>query len=119
MEAENREGEAFTASLNSSLALSNNNSSIFEQPKIKAKCIRILTVNFQSICNKKEELETFLMENDIDVVLGSESHLSPSINNSEIVPPLYTAYRKDRDDGWGGVIIIVKKSLIVEGLQLL
>ena len=82
--------------------------------KSKSKSLRIVTVNFQSIFNKKDELCHFLINNNIDIILGSETHLSSSISNSEFLPPQYTAYRCDRDDGYGGAIIITKKSLIAE-----
>ena len=82
--------------------------------KRKAEQLRVLIVNFQSIRNKKEELEQILTDENIDIVLGSETHLNPSIYNNELLPPNYTCYRKDRTDGYGGVIIITKSDLIVE-----
>ena len=86
--------------------------------RVKSKSLRVVTVNFQSIYNKKDELSSFLTENDVDIVLGSETHLSPSINNAEILPPMYTSYRRDRADGWGGVIIITEKNLTVEEIRI-
>ena len=55
--------------------------------RVKSKSLRVVTVNFQSIYNKKDELGSFLVENNVDIVLGSEKHLPPSINNAEIPPP--------------------------------
>ena len=69
------------SSINSSLNL-----------RVKVKSLRVVTVNFQSIYNKKDELNSFLIENDVDIVLGYETHLSPS---------MYTSYRRDRWLGWG------------------
>ena len=54
--------------------------------RVKSKSLRVVTINFQSIYNKKDELSTFLIENDADIVLGSETRLSPSINSAEILP---------------------------------
>ena len=54
---------------------------------------------------------------NIDIIIGSETHLSYNISNAEILPPEYSAARKDRDDGYGGVIIIYKRSLIVEEIH--
>ena len=101
---------------NSSLPFSPPNaaSSPKPPPLCKAKQLRLLVINFQSIWGKKEELESILLEHDIDIVIGSESHLDPHINDSEILPPTYVAYRRDRGDGWGGVIIIAKATLITE-----
>ena len=44
-------------------------------------------------------------------MIGSESWLKPSINNSEIFPPTYNIYRHDRSDGYGGVFIACKNLL--------
>ena len=84
---------------------------------VKSKSLRVVTVNFQSIYNKKDELNSFLIENDVDIVLGYEAHLSPSINNAEILSSMYTSYGRDRADGWGGVIIITKKNVTVKEVQ--
>ena len=66
--------------------------------RVKSKSLRVVTVNSQSIYNKNDELSSFLIENDVDIVLGYETHLSPSINNAEILPPMYTSYRRGRAD---------------------
>ena len=78
------------------------------------KQLRILVVNLQSIWGKKEQVEQALIESEIDVVIGSESHLDPSIKDSEFLPMAYTCFRRDRNDSKGGVIIIAKKELITE-----
>ena len=80
----------------------------------KAKQLRIKAISFQSVWGKKEELELALVENNIDVVIGCETHLDPRIHDSEFLPPNYTCSRRDRKDGWGSVIIIIKNELIAE-----
>ena len=80
----------------------------------KAKQLRIMTINFQSVWGKKEELELALVENNIDVVIGCKTHLDPCIHDSEFLPLNYTCFWRDRKDGWGGVIIIIKNELIAE-----
>ena len=80
--------------------------------KNKAKKLRMLIFNFQGIWNKKETLHQTMQKYEIDI--GSETHLDPSIHDSEIIPSDYIAFRKDREDGWGGVIIICKNNLIVK-----
>ena len=50
------------------------------------KSLRVVTVNFQGIYNKTDELSSFLIVNDVGMVLGSETHLSPSISNAKILP---------------------------------
>ena len=83
----------------------------------KAKSLRIMTLNFQSMFNEKDEICHLLNGNNIDITLGCETHLSPSISTSELFPPVYTAYRCDRDDDYGGSIIIAKKNLITEEIK--
>ena len=68
------------------------------------KGLRDVTVNFQSVYNKKDEINPFLIESNVDIVLGSEKHLSPSLNIAEILPPMYYLYGRDRADSRGGVI---------------
>ena len=82
-------------------------------PKKKADQLRLLIVSFQSILGKKEEIELMLLDNKIDIVLGSKTHLRPHISDNEFLHPSYACYRRDRDDGFGA-IIITKKDLIVE-----
>ena len=43
--------------------------------------------------------------------IGTEIWLSPSVFSSEVLPPGYIAYRKDRNNHGGGVLIAHKKSL--------
>ena len=69
--------------------------------------------------SKKRYLDRTVHQNDIDILIGSESHLSCNIENSEFLPENshYLASRKDRNkDGKGGVIIIYKDTLLVEEL---
>ena len=91
--------------------------STYNIPKKKSKQLRISICNFQSIWNKCNILKNYLTKNDIDILLGSETHLSENIKNSEMLPPNYTASRKDRNDGYGGVVIIYKNDLQIEEIQ--
>ena len=47
-----------------------------------------------------------------DIKLGYETWPKPTITNQEIIPPGYEVYRKDRHDGYGGVLVIVKSCYI-------
>ena len=64
------------------------NNSIFnlDEYALLVKSLRVVTVNFQGIYNKTDELSSFLIVNDVGMVLGSETHLSPSISNAKILP---------------------------------
>ena len=55
-----------------------------------------------------------IQENNIDIILGSETHLSPHISDKEFIPASHACIRRDREDGYGGAIIITKKDLVVE-----
>ena len=63
---------------------------------------------------KKAELELALVENNIDVFIGYETHLDPCIHDSEFLLLNYTCFQRNRKDGWVGVIIIIKNELIAE-----
>ena len=56
-----------------------------EMFRVKSKNLMVVTINFRNIYNRKDELNSFLTEDNIDIVLGSERHLSPSTNNAEIL----------------------------------
>ena len=74
--------------------------------------IKLLTINFQSVRGKREALWELINREKPDMLNGCETWLKPTINNSEILPPDYETYRKDRTDGYGGVLIAIKKSFI-------
>ena len=84
-------------------SISSEESSSEISTNIKAKMLRIMIVNFQGIWSKKELFENCLLNFNADVVvivvIGSETFLDPSIKNAEFLPPGFTAYRQDRDNG--------------------
>jgi len=53
----------------------------FKMPQKKSKQLHISICNFQSIWNKCNVLKNYLTENNIDILLSSETHLSSNINN--------------------------------------
>ena len=79
--------------------------------------LKVQHINFQSIWPRKDELEANLEEHDIDIVIGTETHLTPSIQTSEFLPEIYNAIRRDHSDGYGGLIVIHKQDLIVSELK--
>ncbi|XP_072022921.1 uncharacterized protein [Amphiura filiformis] len=78
------------------------------EKKTRAKKLTILNINFQSIKNKTIEFLSILHEQKPDIVIGTETWLNSSILDAELFPPEYAIFRKDRPDGWGGVLIAVK-----------
>ena len=76
--------------------------------------LKIININFQSVVNKVPELQCLIDTEKPDVVIGTESWLTPEISSGEIFPSGYTAYRTDRKakKRGGGVFIMVRNSLI-------
>ena len=72
---------------------------------------RILVVNFQSVMSERCELACVIDTVKPDIIIGCETWLRPTINNSEFLTADYTVYRKDRPDGYGGVLLAVHSSL--------
>ena len=73
--------------------------------------LRIVAINFQSVCVNKEEFWCLIDAAKPDVIIGSETWLKPDIGDSEIFPPGYHVYRKDRVDGYGGVLLGISTNL--------
>ena len=45
--------------------------------------------------------------------------MNPHIGDSEILPPSHKAVRRDRADGYGGVMLIVRQDLVVKEMPIL
>ena len=79
--------------------------------------MKIASINFQCITNKFSLLDPLLKEYPFDIILGCETHIDPTILNSEIFPPNYNIVRNDRDRKGGGVLIAVLNTLTFEILS--
>jgi hypothetical protein len=75
-------------------------------------------VNIQSILAKKVEWLELLSSSNPDIVFGCETWLKPEIMDSEIVPPEYRLFRKDRKDGYGGTLLAIRQSLVAEEMEI-
>ena len=73
--------------------------------------VNLAILNCCSVTNKQACLETFLLINKTDILIGTESHLDGSILNAEVFPKHYDSYRKDRNIHGGGVFILVKDTI--------
>ena len=80
-----------------------------DSPEISFKLPRLAIANFCSVRNKQAELELFLDNQDIHLLIGTESHLNDTIFDSEVFPRNYSVFRKDRNIHGGGVFILVEK----------
>ena len=87
-------------------------------PPSEATLLSALVLNCQSLVAKKESFINLLDIHRPDIAFGSESWLKPSIISSEVFPSGYIVYRKDRSDGYGGVFIAHRNTLIFSELQL-
>jgi len=86
--------------------------SISTNPKtVLVSDLKLSIVNFCSITNKQTQLEAFLFNNDIDILIGTESHLDENISSSEIIPNNFHTYRKDRNIYGGGVFVSVRNTI--------
>ena len=46
------------------------------------------------------------------IICGCETWLNPDILNNEVLPSSYKLHRKDRTDGYGGVLIGIKSNIV-------
>ena len=70
--------------------------------------------------NKKPSFWNFLDNVNTDIVCGCETWLKPSICDSEVLPANseYNIYRKDRPDGYGGSLLLIKNNIVSEPLDI-
>ena len=80
--------------------------------------IRLVNVNFHSIRNKHAEVLNLIHSTQADVLVGTETWLTPDHLSSEYFPTdRYEVFRKDRPDGYGGVLIAVSREFLFEEVQ--
>ena len=75
--------------------------------------LSIAVVNCQSILVNRASFTGFIENHHPNIVIGTESWLSPAVLNSEIFPPKYEVFRKERMDGYGGVFLALECCLFV------
>jgi len=71
--------------------------------------LNVLSINYSSVrsLSKRNQLAALLIEHNIDIIIGCESHLDSFISSSEILPQNYNIHRKDQSFGGDGVFIRV------------
>ena len=96
--------------------LQSSSPSHIQQRKRKGKVprnIKILNINCQSVSAKKGKFLTVIEDENPDIVVGTESWLTPNLYSGEIFPQQYQVFRKDRkSDAHGGVFIATKLDLV-------
>ena len=90
----------------------------FEAPKVNN--LRIVVANVNSIKGKKAEIAHLCASVKPDLILVSESKLDSDIKHTEFLPAQYTGHiRKDHTRHSGGVMIVHKKDLVIDELEVL
>ena len=73
-------------------------------------------LNIRSIVNKLSAFQAHVYSSDFDVVCLSETWLSDSLFDQEILPSNYNIYRNDRPSRGGGVLIATKDNIPVTAI---
>ena len=73
--------------------------------------LKLIFLNSQSIVAKRASLAVLLDDYNPDVIAVSETWLSSDIFSSEFFPDGYYVFRKDRADGYGGVLLACRSSI--------
>lgn len=81
--------------------------------KNTSRPLKVLSANLQSMNAKKESFWESVESSQPDIIIANETWLKSSMSSCEMMPPGYNApIRKDRADGYGGVLIATKNDLI-------
>lgn len=70
-----------------------------------------MVINCQSIKNKIDDFFMVVRAIRPSIILGSESWLDSAIADSEVFPPEYQCFRRDRSTRGGGVFILVSSNI--------
>ncbi|KAG5861664.1 hypothetical protein JTB14_016820 [Gonioctena quinquepunctata] len=74
--------------------------------------MKIAHLNIRSLFTGFQEFKEIVLENDIDIMLLSETWLGPDDHSVVVDIPGYTLFRKDRVGRGGGVGAYVKVSIV-------
>ena len=78
--------------------------------------LTVLNINFHLVKNKIPDFHALISSKQPDIIIATESWLTPDILSSEIVPANlgYSIFREDQTSSSGvGVFIMVKGDIIV------
>ena len=74
--------------------------------------MKLAIINCRSIVNKHTELEALLHVQNLDLLIGTESHLDETVMSSEVFHhSILRTYRHDRNRHGGGVFILVRSDI--------
>ena len=81
--------------------------------------LRIVVANVNSISGKRAEMIHLCDSVKPDIILVSETKLEKSVKHSEFLPSAYTGHiRHDHTKHGGGVMIIHRKDLVIDEIEL-
>ena len=75
--------------------------------------MKLEIINCRSIVNKHVELEALLHVQNLDLLIGTESHLIEVVMSSEVFPLQYNTYRHDKNRHGCGVFILVRSDSLL------
>jgi len=75
-----------------------------------------MSLNSQSIVSKWASFALLLEEHNADIVILSETWLSPDVYNNEFFPNKFHVFRKDRADGYGRILLACRDSITCQEL---
>ena len=77
-----------------------------------------MSLNIQSILVKKVSFDNLMYDYNPDIVAISEKRLSSDIPSHELFLKGYHTYRKDRVDGYGGVLLACCNNIRCQEIHL-
>ena len=72
----------------------------------------VFYLNARRIVPKKLDLQAFLCDHHVDILSVTESFLDPDVLDSELCPPGFVIFRRDRDCHGGGVMVLVRDDFV-------
>ena len=88
------------------MPVNNNINPVVNQPYTDA-CLW----NARSLVNKLNDFSSFVYTLNYQIIAITETWLTSSIYNNEILPTQYTIYRSDRNSRGGGIMIAINQSI--------
>ena len=75
--------------------------------------LSFILLNARSLNNKLQDFQAMVYSKDLDIVIVTETWLTPTVLDKEILPRDYDIYRRDRptDRRGGGVLVAIKSDI--------
>ena len=80
--------------------------------------LKLLSLKIQNIMAKKASFDNLQHEHNPEIITISETWLKPEVLSSEFLSTDYNIFRRDRPDGYGGVLIACRNSLNCHHLNI-